>query len=110
MKPNTKTLQVLAAIGVSASYPDLMAATGIGRVHLTNIVAKLKQRKLVARVNAIGVEPAVFCITSAGIEELCKSTAEPEPGETMVGRAVRERPALARCWHTDSAQQRAATA
>lgn len=99
MKPGTKTIQVLESIGLSTSYADMGAATGFPRLHLTNIVAKLKQRKLVARVNPVGTnEAALFRITAAGVDELCRSTDQPRVGESMVERAVRARPALATVW------------
>ena len=101
MKPGTKTFITLAAIGQHTTYAELHAATGYDTKLLTNIVAGLKRRGFIARVNpqCSNHVPAILRITSKGMGELTPLARLPDPGETMVGMAKRGQPFIATCWH-----------
>ena len=100
MKATNKCMQALAAIGQATTYEQIQQATGLDLSLLHSSLAVLKRHAYVERLNpeAPRCEPAVFRITSAGLNALHPEEQVFEPGETTVDRAIRKRPALATCW------------
>ncbi|MDN8617835.1 hypothetical protein [Variovorax ginsengisoli] len=100
MRPLSKAMQVLAAVGQATTYAEMQATTGFAIPLLTSYMGQLKLRGLAARVNegAPHGEPAVWRITSAGMDALNPAEHLLAPGETTISRAIRVRPALATCW------------
>ena len=99
MKSDTKTSRILACIGHCTTYAQLLEATGYDIKLLMNIVAGLKRRGYVERINegAPRREIAFLRITTEGTKVL-NPKVNFKPAETMVAMAMRSRPVLATVW------------
>lgn len=101
--PLSKMMRTLAAIGECTTYAEMLDATGIDAKLLMTIVAHLKRRGHVERINegAPKCDIAFFRRTTAGNEALqILPEIEPFPVVvlTTVQRAIQRRPALATVW------------
>lgn len=98
--PQNKTLVALASVGQSSTYAEMQQATGFDVPLLCSYMAVLKGRGLVERTNPTAPhgEPAVWRITSKGVDALNPDDQILAPGETTISRAIRVRPLLATVW------------